>query len=118
MSWTVVTGQPGSGLRRADPDVAELAIDADDPEPAEYDALAATGATMLLRITLAEQSDMNVVLRVGARRLQDPCPGILEVCPHFLALAGVGGPHVFRLQQVIDGHRSIDGQLADADFSV
>ena len=64
-------GDPGSALRPQDLFVNDVAIDAQDPDPDEYAALAVTGAGVLMRITLASQGEMYAVLRVAATELSD-----------------------------------------------
>lgn len=73
-------GDSGSALRAEDLDMSEVAIDVDDPYHEEYEALADAGAEVLVRITLARQGDVHIVLRAAAvRSTDDPASQIMAL---------------------------------------
>ncbi|NND76137.1 MAG: signal peptidase I, partial [Ilumatobacter sp.] len=64
-------GHPGSALQENDLALAEVYIDASDPDPDQFTALDEIGMATIIRITLSASDRVHVVLRVAASRLSD-----------------------------------------------
>lgn len=100
-------GDAASALLAADLALAEVAIDAGDPDPDAYAALAATGLDVLVRLTLATPADEYVVLRAGAVRHSD------DPASQIMALRLLGGQASVALQneQLLSELRSTHAEL-------
>lgn len=82
-------GATGSGLRDEDLEEAEVLVDQDDPDLAEFVPLAASGLRRLVRLTLSNQDGAFIVLRAGQGREDPETAGSVEALRLLCAQATV-----------------------------
>ena len=103
-------GEAGSATRPSDLAEREVVVDADDPSEEDRGALAPSGAGALVRITLAVEDSLRIVLRAAAVALGDDPAGQAMALRLLSGQASVALQNERLLSELRATHREMEHQ--------